>query len=172
LGKNALAMSTLGKQRPRHASGLRFQRILVAVDGSEGSARASEVAVDLAERFDAQLFVLNVYRGYPEYMTLFPRAPSPSGDAIQAYESYARKAALEVVGRTLSMAEKKGVKAKPHTSGTVGSVVQAITDYAASEKIDLIVMGTRGMGGFKKMLLGSVSSGVVTHAQCAVLVVR
>ena len=170
--KNAFAMSTLGKQSPRHASGLRFQRILVAVDGSEGSARASEVAVDLGERFDAQLFVLNVYRGYPEYMTLFPRAPSPSGDAIQAYESYARKAALEVVGRTLSMAEKKGVKAKPQTSGTVGSVVQAITDYAASEKIDLIVMGTRGMGGFKKMLLGSVSSGVVTHAQCAVLVVR
>jgi len=165
-------MSTLGKQSPSHASGLRFQRILVAVDGSEGSARASEVAVDLAERLDAQLFVLNVYRGYPEYMTLFPRAPSPSGDAIQAYESYARKAALEVVGRTLSMAEKKGVKAKPQTSGTVGSVVQAITDYAASEKIDLIVMGTRGMGGFKKMLLGSVSSGVVTHAQCAVLVVR
>ena len=165
-------MSTLGKQSPRHASGLHFQRILVAVDGSEGSARASEVAVDLAERLDAQLFVLNVYRGYPEYMTLFPSAPSPSGDAIQAYESYARKAALEVVGRTLSMAEKKGVKAKPQTSGTVGSVVQAITDYAASEKIDLIVMGTRGMGGFKKMLLGSVSSGVVTHAQCAVLVVR
>ena len=165
-------MSTLGKQSPRHASGLHFQRILVAVDGSEGSARASEVAVDLAERLDAQLFVLNVYRGYPEYMTLFPRAPSPSGDAIQAYESYARKAALEVVGRTLSMAEKKGVKAKPQTSGTVGSVVQAITDYAASEKIDLVVMGTRGMGGFKKMLLGSVSSGVVTHAQCAVLVVR
>ena len=165
-------MSTLGKQSPRHASGLHFQRILVAVDGSEGSARASEVAVDLAERLDAQLFVLNVYRGYPEYMTLFPRAPSPSGNAIQAYESYARKAALEVVGRTLSMAEKKGVKAKPQTSEIVGSVVQAITDYAASEKIDLIVMGTRGMGGFKKMLLGSVSSGVVTHAQCAVLVVR
>jgi len=72
----------------------------------------------------------------------------------------------------LSMAEKKGVKSKPQTSETVGSVVQAITDYAANEKIDLIVMGTRGMGGFKKMLLGSVSSGVVTHANCAVLVVR
>jgi nucleotide-binding universal stress UspA family protein len=165
-------MSTFGKQSPRQEPGLRFHRILVAVDGSEGSAQASEAAVDLAEKFNAQLFVLNVFRGYPEYMTLFPSAPSPSGEAIQAYESYARKAALEVVGRTLSMAEKKGVKAKPQTSETVGSVVQAITDYAASEKIDLIVMGTRGMGGFKKMLLGSVSNGVVTHAQCAVLVVR
>jgi nucleotide-binding universal stress UspA family protein len=165
-------MSTFGKQSPRQEPGLRFHRILVAVDGSEGSAQASEVAVDLAEKFKAQLFVLNVFRGYPEYMTLFPSAPSPSGEAIQAYESYARKAALEVVGRTLSMAEKRGVKAKPQTSETVGSVVQAITDYAATEKIDLIVMGTRGMGGFKKMLLGSVSNGVVTHAQCAVLVVR
>jgi nucleotide-binding universal stress UspA family protein len=172
LVKKALAMSTMGKQSPRHEPGQRFQRILVAVDGSEGSARASEIAVDIAEKFKAQLFALNVFRGYPEYMTLFPSAPSPSGEAIQSYEAYARKAAMEVVGRAVSMAEKKGVKAKPQTSETVGSVVQAITDYAANEKIDLIVMGTRGMGGFKKMLLGSVSSGVVTHAQCAVLVVR
>jgi len=64
------------------------------------------------------------------------------------------------------------VKAKPKTSETIGSVVQTITDYAVVEKIDLIIMGTRGMGGFKKMLLGSVSNGVVTHAHCPVLVVR
>jgi len=160
-----LAMSTLGKQSLRHESSLRFQRILAAVDGSEGSAKASE-------KFDAQLFVLNVFRGYPEYMTMFPSAPSPSGEVIQAYEEYARKAALEVVGRAALLAEKRGVKVKPKTSETIGSVVQTITDYAAAEKIDLIVMGTRGMGGFKKMLLGSVSNGVVTHAQCAVLVVR
>ena len=167
-----MAMSTMGEQSPRHESGLRFQRVLVAIDGSEGSARASEVAVDLAEKFGAHLFVLNVFRGYPEYMTVFPSAPSPSGEAIQAYEEHARKAALEVVERTVSMAEKKGVKARPKTSETIGSVVETITDYAVSEKIDLIVMGTRGMGGFKKMLLGSVSSGVVTHANCPVLVVR
>ncbi len=167
-----MAMSTFGKQSPKHESGLQFQRILVAVDGSEGSTRASEAAVDLAEKFNAQLFVLNVFRGYPEYMTIFPAAPSPSGEAIQAYEEYARKAASEIVGRSVSIAEKKGVKAKHKTSETIGSVVQTITDYAVAEKIDLIVMGTRGMGGFKKMLLGSVSSGVVTHAHCPVLVVR
>ena len=167
-----MAMSALGKQTPRHESGLRFQRILVAVDGSEGSTRASEVAVDLAEKYNAQLFVLNVFRGYPDYVTAFPSIPAPSGKAFEDYEAYARKAAAEVVGRAVSIAEKKSVKAKPKTSETIGSVVQTITDYAVTEKIDLIVMGTRGMGGFKKMLLGSVSSGVVTHAHCTVLVVR
>ena len=167
-----MAMRTIGKQASRGDSALRFQKILVAVDGSEGSRKASEVAVDLAEKFGAQLYVLHTFRGYPEYMSMFPTTPSPSGDAIQEYEAYAKKAALEVVGRTVSLAEKRGLKVRPHTMETIGSAVQAITEYAAAEKIDLIVMGTRGMGGFKKMLLGSVSSGVVTHAQCAVLVVR
>jgi nucleotide-binding universal stress UspA family protein len=128
--------------------------------------------VDLAGKFNVQLCVLYAFQGYPGYMTIFPSARSPSGEAIEAFEASARKAALEVVGRTVSMAEKKGVKAKATTSATIGSVVQTITDYAVAEKIDLIVIGTRGMGGFKKMLLGSVSSGVVTHAHCDVLVVR
>jgi nucleotide-binding universal stress UspA family protein len=167
-----LAMSTIARQGPKADSPLKFQRILVAVDGSEGSRKASEVAVDLAEKFGAQLYVLHAFRGYPEYMTMFPSAPTPSGEAIEEFEAYAKKAALEVVGRTVSIAGKKGLKARVETTETIGSPVQAITEYATSEKIDLIVMGTRGMGGFKKMLLGSVSSGVVTHATCAVLVVR
>jgi nucleotide-binding universal stress UspA family protein len=167
-----LAISTVGKQAPKTDAAFRFQRILIAVDGSEGSRKASEVAVDLAEKFNAQLYVVHAFRGYPEYLTMFPGAPAPSGTAMESYEAYARKAALDVVGRTVSMAEMKGLKAKSHTTETMGSVVQAITDFATSEKVDLIVMGTRGLGGFKKMLLGSVSSGVVTHAPCAVLVVR
>lgn len=167
-----MAMSTIGRQISKGDSALRFQKILVAVDGSEGSRKASEVAVDLADKFGAQLYVFHAFRAYPEYMSMFPNAPSPSGEAFEQYEAYSKKAALEVVGRTVSIAEKRGVKARPHTAETIGSAVQAITDYAVAEKIDLIVMGTRGMGGFKKMLLGSVSSGVVTHASCDVLVVR
>src|SRR2546428_1714381 len=143
-------MSTLGKQSLRHESSLRFQRILAAVDGSEGSAKASEVATDLALKFDAQLFVLNVFRGYPEYMTMFPSAPSPSGEVIQAYEEYARKAALEVVGRAVSVAEKRGVKAKPKTSETIASVGQTITDHASPERDPFIAYGARGMSRFKK----------------------
>lgn len=52
------------------------------------------------------------------------------------------------------------------------SVVKEILDYAEKHKIDLIITGSRGMTGFKKMLLGSVASGVVTYAHCPVLVVK
>jgi len=53
-----------------------------------------------------------------------------------------------------------------------GSAVQAIIECAENRKFDLIVMGTRGLSAFRKALLGSVSSGVVSHATCSVLVVR
>ena len=47
-----------------------------------------------------------------------------------------------------------------------------ITEFAKKERADLIVVGTRGLSGFKKLLPGSVSSGIATHAPCSVLVVR
>jgi nucleotide-binding universal stress UspA family protein len=52
------------------------------------------------------------------------------------------------------------------------STVQSITERAKDFKADLIVIGTRGLSSFRKMLIGSVSSGVVTYADCPVLVVR
>jgi nucleotide-binding universal stress UspA family protein len=52
------------------------------------------------------------------------------------------------------------------------SVVKEIVEYAESNKIDLIVLGSRGMTGFKKLLLGSVANGVVTYSRCPVLVVK
>jgi len=54
----------------------------------------------------------------------------------------------------------------------VTSTVQGIVEFASNEKVDLIVIGTRGLSGFKRLLIGSVSSGVVAHAHCPVLVVR
>ena len=52
------------------------------------------------------------------------------------------------------------------------SVVGGITDFAEEENVDLIVVGTRGKSGFKKLLLGSVASGIVNYATCPVLVVK
>jgi nucleotide-binding universal stress UspA family protein len=52
------------------------------------------------------------------------------------------------------------------------SVTGNIVEYAEREKIDLIVIGRRGRSAFKRMLLGSTASGVVTHARCPVMVVK
>ncbi len=52
------------------------------------------------------------------------------------------------------------------------SVTGSIVEYAERENMDLIVIGTRGRSAFKRLLLGSIASGVVTHAHCPVMVVR
>jgi nucleotide-binding universal stress UspA family protein len=55
---------------------------------------------------------------------------------------------------------------------SVSSVVGEIVGFADKEKMDLIILGTRGRTGFKKLLLGSVAEGVVNHSSCPVMVVR
>jgi nucleotide-binding universal stress UspA family protein len=70
------------------------------------------------------------------------------------------------------MAAEYGVKVSSETLLNVASVVDAIAEYARSHGADLIVIGTRGRTGMKRMLLGSVASGVVAHSTCPVLVVR
>jgi nucleotide-binding universal stress UspA family protein len=55
---------------------------------------------------------------------------------------------------------------------STNSVVKTIVEYAEEKNIDLIVIGSKGMSGLKRMLLGSIASGVVTYAECPVLVVK
>lgn len=151
-----------------------FKKILVAVDGSESSSRASQVAIELAEKLKSEVTVMYAI-GAPvsPYMVTVPSMslPSPSQTEIDAYYATGRKAALNIVGKVVSEGEKRHVPVKSEIREAVAPV-DAIVNYATDHKIDLIVIGTRGLGGFKKLLLGSVSSGVVSHAPCPVLVVR
>ena len=66
----------------------------------------------------------------------------------------------------------KKIRLKTEVVTTDRSVAGAIVGYAEHENTDLIIIGTRGRSGFKRMLLGSVASGVVTYAHCPVLVVK
>ena len=155
-----------------------FKNILVAVDGSESSKRAAHVALGLAEKLRAQLIVLHAispptsyYRSnFPVPVGMAP--PPPSQKEIDTYYAYARRVALGIVGDTVSEAKKVGTNVKTELPEGVSSVVETIISHAAKEHVDLIIVGTRGLGGFKKMLIGSVSSGVISHANCPVLVVR
>ena len=70
------------------------------------------------------------------------------------------------------MNENGDIELKTEVVVSSTSVIAAIVDYAEHENVDLIVIGSRGRSGFKKLLLGSTASGVVTYATCPVLVVK
>jgi len=150
-----------GKSSPQ------FKRILVAVDGSENSERAAGVAVDMAERFGSELVVLHVV---PKVSHAF--VPVRSTLLFREYYSEEEKAAMRYIDKVISRTKSKGVVAKSVVLVSAPSVAEKIVSYAARKGFDLIVIGTRGLEGFRKLLIGSVSSGVIAHAHCPVLVVR
>ncbi len=155
-----------------------FKKILVAVDGSENSQRAARAAVELADKLRAELIIFHAisppttYYGSTYGSTVGMAPPPLSQKEIDAYYAYSRRVALGIVGESVSEAKKLGINVKPELAEGVTSIVEAIINHAKKENTDLIVVGTRGLGGFKKMLMGSVSSGVISHADCPVLVVR
>ena len=146
-----------------------FKRLLVAVDGSDNAARAAKVAVTLAEKFGAELIVCHVIVT-PAYSYTRMGAPGPT--PLSEYFALAHEDSKRFIGEILSMAEAEGVKAHELVIDNVFSVVEAIVKHAADGNVDMIIVGSRGLSGFKKMLLGSVSSGLVNHAHCSVLLVR
>ncbi len=175
-------MKRMGEPSPTISKPL-FKKILVAQDGSESSQRAAQAALELAEKLKADLVVLHAIippTSYYHSTIASPTGmslPAPSQHEIDAYYAYARKVALGIVGETESKAKKQGIHVKTEIPEAVSSIVETIVNHASKENVDLIIVGTiivgtRGLGGFKKMLLGSVSSGIVSHAHCPVLVVR
>ena len=139
-----------------------FRSILAAYDGSDSSLRACEVAALLAKKYASKLVVA------------FATSPVDIYSSPLRTEYYAAvdSSAAKWVERALALCLKHGVEAKGAVLHAQSSIVRAIVDYAADNGCDLIVAGTRGLGGFRRMLVGSVSSGLVSHAPCPVLVVR
>ncbi len=83
-----------------------------------------------------------------------------------------RKQAEGYVNEVVSAAEPIGVSARGEVLEDRASTVEVVIDFASNEKGDLIVTGRRGRSGFTRLLIGSVSNGLVAHAHCPVLVVR
>jgi nucleotide-binding universal stress UspA family protein len=154
-----------------NASRLQFKRVLVTIDGSKNAARAARVAVELARRYRAELLVLHAIH-MPSY--LFAQA-SGVGMPQAAWEDYNLRAKTEAEGwidEVVSLAKSRRLIVRGQVLDAQPSVVEAITEYAIAKRVDLIVMGTRGLSAFKKLLLGSTSTGVTNHAHCSVLLVR
>ncbi len=142
------------------------------MDGSKPSFHASSEAIDLAKKLNGELIVVHIISSDIRYNyledTITPRLPRALKDvmmvAMQKGETH--------VGKVKKMAKLKGVKVTTEVVLGISSVVKEIVEYAEKNKIDMIVVGSRGLSGIKKMLLGSVANGVVTYAHCRVLVAK
>jgi nucleotide-binding universal stress UspA family protein len=142
-----------------------LQRITVAVDGSPNGAAALAAAIDLALKYGSSLVILAVAPFVPAYVGPNDPFVSPpvSEGAIEQYR--------KVVEESVQQAEKAGVK---NVTGVCeeGVVVEEILDHLEEHPSDLVVVGSRGLSATRRLLLGSVSTAVVNHAPCPVLVVR
>ena len=100
----------------------------------------------------------------------------PTSMQVSSYPRYieeAKKEAQKWSDEVRIIAEKSSVvRLSTETFLDVSSAADAIISYAEGNNIDLIIMGTKGRTGLKKIVLGSVASGVISHAKCPVLVVR
>ena len=145
---------------------------MVPVDGSKPSLDASVQAIDIAKRLDAELIALYVVSPdiRYDYMEdiITPRLPRALKDVMMIAMQKGERHVKKVQQR----ASQKKVKVKTDVVIGVSSVVKEIVGYAEKNKIDMIVIGSRGLSGIKKMLLGSVASGVVTYSHCPVLVAK
>jgi nucleotide-binding universal stress UspA family protein len=149
-----------------------IRKILVAVDGSKPSLIASVQAIDISKRLNAEMTAIYVVSPDIRYNyledTITPRLPRALKDVMMI----AMQTGEKHLDKVKQKAREKDVRVKTDVIIGISSVVKEIVEYAEKNKIDMIVIGSRGLSGIKKMLLGSVANGVVTYAHCPVLVAK
>jgi len=173
-----------------------FTKILVTTDGSDHGTKAVDAAADLAIKYDAELIVGHVVmHGEPpsalrrmaevEHLVREPSVQKPDSKNITgglvAYASQAEQTRIShdvmealagrIVDHASDLAKKKGAK---NVSGQIadGDTANRILKMAESNQVDLIVIGTRGFGPLKGLLMGSVSQKITQLATCACLTIK
>ena len=168
-------------------------KILLATDGSSEARLAARTAVDLAQKTDSELHVIHVVDAASSVALLYPQVTTPrrvesvallypeAADTEKAEQAaFAWKEDLErhleqggrevLDGEVEQIRSAGGTVARSHLM--IGEAAREIVHLAEDLGAGLIVMGSRGHGGIRRALMGSVSESVVRHAHCPVTIVR
>jgi nucleotide-binding universal stress UspA family protein len=138
--------------------------VMLATDGSPTAQAAAETAIELAKLLDTELVVATVWE-IPYTTVGFAPAPIPA-DVAKLSEEQAQKTALAAAAR----AEEAGVETR--TLVLRGFPVEELCFAAEKYEPRFLVIGSHGWGLVKRAIFGSVSTGVLHHAKCPVLIVR
>lgn len=155
----------------RHDVETPFQRVVACVDLSENSAKAVQFALHLATQDKAQLDCVHIYQSalamamdYGGFVT--PMTPVVTDEeALKSWEGE--------LGRFLEplLRNTEGIAVQQHVIEQI-NVRDAIVDYAIAQKADLVVLGTRGKGVLRHMLIGTTAEKIVQRAPCSILAVK
>ena len=146
-----------------------FKTILVAVDGSDHATRALDAACDLAQRYDARLIVLSVYRHHSALETTHTLVAGQ--DEIEPPDKTLGRLARDIVDAALARARQRDA-AEVEGSVRRGPPARTIVEAAKECGADVIVLGSRGLGDVGGFLLGSVSHKVSSLAECTCIIVK
>ncbi len=146
-----------------------LKNILVAIDGSEASTNALQLAIELSEKYGAGLHLLHVVREMqvplnPGLMEAYEKLERQRHDLL-------RSAGEQLLNQSKRVAESKGITALQADIGS-GDPASAIVKYADKNQMDLIVIGSRGLGKIKSLLMGGVSRKVSNMTKVNCLIVK
>lgn len=140
-----------------------FKTILLPIDGSENSSKCLDYAKSLAKTYNSKLIILNVFE--------LPLIIEPYQVSPNIFEQVTRELKID----STNLLEKNKDEFKDlnveilSLEGQAGAVIKQVAD---EKHVDLIVMGSRGLGTIKSFLLGSVSNYVIHHVKCPVIIVK
>jgi nucleotide-binding universal stress UspA family protein len=145
--------------------------MLVAVDGSENSGSALDFALDIAEKFNASIMVLNVSESLA--MSAVPAETLPIADGnTDGLDKELRKVHDEILSRSVTHAKTVKPNLTISSMLTEGDPAQEIVNVAREGDFDVIVVGHRGLGRIKELVLGGVSEKVARLTPCPIIIVR
>lgn len=139
---------------------MNYTKILVCCDGSKYSENAIKQACDLAKRYNSEVTLIHVVDKTHKSDIL----------AGNEYTQILRKYAKETLEKAQKTTKKEGIDPKIVTKE--GNVANEIIKYSKDYDIDLIVVGSKGLGAVLKFFLGSISSKIANHSLCSVLIVK
>lgn len=139
------------------------ESIVVGTDGSQEAEKALDEAIAIAVRDDASLHIVTAF---PDPAILREKITS----GATAHSVNLSEVADSVLARAAERAQARGITAEVHSRES--DPAEAILEVASAQNADLIVVGSRGLTGAQRFLMGSVSAKVSEHANCSVMIVR
>lgn len=154
----------------------KVSKILAPIDGSELSRKAADYAIFLSSKLGTELYIIHVLGNIPYELDAGNYglwSDEIMSDEIKRILQEEKGITKEWFDEIKASANKKNIQViKTELVTTRSSIESAIVDYAKRNRIDLIVIGLAGHSGFKKLMLGSVASGVIKHSHCPVMTIK